>query len=264
VEEARRAGFESIPLCVHIGEMEGRDLQMDMQEYYAKIAKGESPRSSQPPIGDVLEVYNSYPDDEIINIAMADELSGTYQSACSAVHMADNPSRITVFNSRTLCGPHRYMTEYAQKMKEEGCQKEEILKWLESRTKETESFLLPQDFSFLKRGGRLTPMAAAFGSVLKLKPVMKLTDDGTKLDKFAVKRTMSAAVKEVISYLKDKKLGEEHILYLSHANAQEDVHAIRRQFEEVFEKLEIRILELSPVFVAQGGPRCIAIQYIKK
>jgi DegV family protein with EDD domain len=264
VDEARKAGFESIPLCVHIGEMEGRDLQMDMPEYYAKIANGEIPRSSQPPIGDVLEAYNAYPDDEIINIAMADELSGTYQSACSAAHMAEDPSRITVFNSRTLCGPHRYMTEYAQKMKEKGCSKTEILNWLKAKSKETESFLLPQDFSFLKRGGRLTPVAAAFGSVLKLKPVMRLTDDGTKLDKFSVKRTMTAAVKEVINYLKDKNLSAEHILYISHANALEDAQAIQRQFEETFGQLDIRILELSPVFVAQGGPRCIAIQYIKK
>ena len=52
----------------------------------------------------------------------------------------------------------------------------------------SESFLIPQDFDFLRRGGRLTPMAAALGSVLKLKPIMTLTEDCKRLDKFAVKR----------------------------------------------------------------------------
>lgn len=264
IREAREAGFESVPLCIHIGDLEGRDLQLDMEDYYARIHRGEIPRSSQPPIGDVLDVYNSYPDAEIINISMADGLSGTYQSACTAKHMAKQEQRITVFNSRTLCGPHRYMVEHAQQMKEAGASKEEILAWLEKASYSSESFLLPQDFSFLRRGGRLTPMAAAFGSVLKLKPVMKQTEDGTKLDKFLVKRTMTAAVKGVIEYLQDKKLGADHILYISHADALSDACAIQKQFEAAFPDWEIRILELSHVFVAQGGPKCIAIQYIHR
>lgn len=263
-EEARQAGFEAIPLYVHIGETEGYDLQMDMKEYYRKIDSGLVPRSSQPSIGDVMDAYHAYPEDDIINIAMADGLSGTYQSACSAGKLAENSHRITVFNSRTLCGPHRYMVERAQQMKLEGRTGKEILEWLEQISHKTESFLIPQDFSFLKRGGRLTPVAAALGSVLKLKPVMKLTDDGTRLDKFMVKRTMSSAVKSIIEYLKNKQLGAEHILYITHADALADAQAVRRQFEEAFENLEIRLLELSPVFVAQGGPKCIAIQYIRR
>lgn len=262
--EARQAGFEAVPLCVHIGELEGRDMEMDMDDYYERISRGQMPQSSQPPIGDVLETYEAYPEKDIINIAMADGLSGTYQSACSAGQMAKNSRRITVFNSRTLCGPHRYMVETALRMKKEGRSAKEILEWLEQSSQRTESFLIPQDFSFLKRGGRLTPVAAALGTVLKLKPVMKLTDDGTKLDKFLVKRTMSAAVKGIIEYLRGKQLGAEHILYISHANALSDAQAIRRQFEEAFEHLEVRLLELSPVFVAQGGPKCVAIQYIRK
>lgn len=263
-EEARRAGFEAVPLCVHIGDTEGRDMQMDMDAYYEKIRNGLVPRSSQPPIGDVMEAYEAYPEMDIINIAMADGLSGTYQSACSAGQMAKNSHRITVFNSRTLCGPHRYMVERALEMKAEGHGVREILEWLEDISRWTESFLIPQDFSFLMRGGRLTPVAAALGSVLKLKPVMKLTEDGTRLDKFLVKRTMSSAVKGIIEYLKEKKLGAEHILYIAHADALADAQAIRTQFEAAFENLEVRLLELSPVFVAQGGPHCVAIQYIRR
>ena len=71
-EEAKAAGFEAIPMCVHIGDMEGRDLKIDKEEFYWRIAEGQVPRSSQPPIGDVAEAYERYPEAEILNIAIAD------------------------------------------------------------------------------------------------------------------------------------------------------------------------------------------------
>lgn len=263
-EEGKKIGFAVTPLCVSIADLEDRDLQVDMDLFYGKIAEGNHPRSSQPPVGEVMEVYEAFPQDEIINIAMADGLSGTYQSACGARESVKNKENITVFNSKTLCGPHRYMVEKAQKMKEAGCSKEEILAWLKYASEHHESFLIPQDFEFLKRGGRLTPVAAAFGSVLKLKPVMKQTDDGKKLDKFAVKRTMKAAVDAIIEHLQKAKLDGRHVLYVSHARVPEDAKKIVAQLKEIFPEVEYHILELGAVFVTQGGPGCVAIQYIEK
>ncbi len=263
-EEAKKLGFEVLPLCVNIGDLEGRDLLVDMDTFYGKIAQGLHPRSSQPPIGEVLEMYEYYKDAEIINIAMADGLSGTYHSACGARELAENKETITVFNSKTLCGPHRYMVEKAQQMKENGCTKDEILAWLEHAAETTESFLIPQDFDFLRRGGRLTPVAAALGSVFKLKPVMIQTKDGQKLDKFTVKRTMKASVAAVIEHLKKAKLDDRHILYVSHTRALNDANKILEQLKEVFPAVEYRLLDLGAAFVTQGGPQCIAIQYIEK
>lgn len=262
--QARDAGFESVPLCVSIGDWHERDLQIDMDVFYQKIREGGIPTSSQPPIGDVLDVYEAYDGEEIINISMADGLSGTYQSACSARNMAKNKKDITVFNSRTLCGPHRYMVEQAQHMAKAGCPKAEILNWLTETADKTESFLIPQDFSFLKRGGRLTPVAAAIGGLLKLKPIVKLTADGQKLDKFGIKRTMTSAVDSILKHLSGKKLGANHLMYISHADACEDVMMVKNLLVSLFPELEVRILELSPVFVAQGGPKCVALQYIEK
>lgn len=263
IEEGRKAGVESLPLCVSIGDCDLRDLQVDMKEFYGKIEQGQIPTSSQPPIGDVLDAYQAYAGQPIINISMADGLSGTYQSACGAREMAENKEDITVFNSKTLCGPHRYLVDCAQKMAEEGKDEQEILSWLEAAAEKTESFLIPQDYAFLRRGGRLTPMAAAFGSLLKLKPVLKLTNDGKRLDKFIIKRTMSSAVNGILKYLQGR-LSENHILYISHADARADAMGIKKLFEEACPGLEIQILELSPAFVTQGGPRCIAIQYIER
>lgn len=263
-KEAQKAGFDAVPLNVHIGDLEGKDLQMDMDDFYRRIAGGQIPRSSQPSIGEVMDTFSKYPEDEIINISMADGLSGTYQSACSARDMMDHSDKITVFNSRTLCGPHRYMVECAQQMKKAGKSAAEIIQWLEYAADKTESFLIAQDFSFLRRGGRLTPVASAVGSVLRLKPVVRLTDDGMRLDKFMVKRTLTAAMKGIAEHMKFRNVGSKDILYISHAAAPEDAENARQLFGREFPGMEIHVMELSPVFVAQGGPQCIAFQYIEK
>ena len=264
VEQAEKAGFDAVPLCVSIGEYNGRDLQVDMKDFYARIASGQNPTSSQPPIGDVVDVYEKYPGDEIINISMADGLSGTYASACMAKSMIDDNENITVINTKTLCGPHRYMVEKAQEMKEAGCTAAEIIDWVNAATEKHESFLIPQDFDFLRRGGRLTPMAATIGSVLKLKPIMTQTPDGKRLDKFGVKRTMGAALKVVVDRMLEKQVGTNHKIYVVHAEAMKDALTAKKMIEEAIPGADIEIYELSPVFVTQGGPQCVAIQYIEK
>ncbi|MFI3208553.1 MAG: DegV family protein [Eubacteriales bacterium] len=263
-EEAKELGFAASPLSIVIDEWQGEDLQMDMDRFYGMIQEGKIPQSSQPAIGIVMDAYEAYPEDDIINITMADGLSGTYQSACGVKTMVDNKEKITVFNSQTLCGPHRYMIQEAVKMAISGKTKEEILSFLEEVRDNTDSFLVPQDFSFLRRGGRLTPLAATFGSVLKLKPILRITPDGKRLDKHGVKRTVTSVAASIAKNLEQHKLDEKHILYICHANVLRDACKMKEVFMEKFPKVEIQMLELSPAFVTQGGPGCIAIQYVKK
>ncbi len=263
-EEAKELGIEVLPLCVNIGDLEGRDLQIDMADFYDRIEKGGIPKSSQPPIGEVIDAYEKYPDAEIINIAMADGLSGTYQSACGAREMVDNKENITVVNTRTLCGPHRYMVKKALEMKNAGKTAKEILAWLEKAKDAQESFLIPQDFAFLRRGGRLTPMAATFASTLKLKPIMTQVEEGRRLDKYAIKRNLKQAVGAVIDRMKSRGVGAGHMIYVSHADVLEDAKKVIEQLKEHFADVEIELLELGAAFVTQGGPKCIAIQYIEK
>lgn len=263
-EEAEKMGFDVLPLCINIGDLEDRDMIVDMDEFYGRIAKGQHPKSSQPPIGEVIELYEKYAEDDVINIAMADGLSGTYQSAYGAKNMVENGEKIIVFNSRTLCGPHRYIVEKAQQMKIEGKSAKEILEWLEYAADHQESFLIPQDFDFLRRGGRLTPASATIGSILKLKPIMTQTPDGRQLDKFAIKRTMKAAFATVIDHWKKIGLDERHVVYVSHARALSDAENAVRFLKEAFPKVETQILDLGAAFVTQGGPQCVALQYIEK
>ena len=264
VEEAKAAGFEAVPLCVNIGDLNGRDLQIDMQDFYGRIKAGQLPTSSQPPIGDVVEVYEKYPEDEIINISMADGLSGTYQSACGAKESVDNCDNITVVNTKTLCGPHRYMLEKAVQMRDAGKSAKEIIEWLDYAKKHQESFLIPQDFDFLRRGGRLTPMAATFASVLNLRAIMTQTPDGCRLDKFGMKRSMKLAIKAVVDHLEEVNVNEKHIIYVSHARAEEDANKAIKMLQERFPGVQVELLELGAAFITQGGPQCVAIQYIEK
>lgn len=264
VEEGKKMGVDILPLCVTVGDLEGRDCHMDMDAFYGEIAKGNNPSSSQPPVGEVMEVYEKYPEDEIINIAMADGLSGTYQSACGAKASVDNWDNITVFNTTTLCGPHRYMLEKAVQMRDAGKTAVEIVEWLEYAKNHQKSFLIPQDFDFLRRGGRLTPMAATFASVLNLRAIMTQTPDGCRLDKFGMKRSMKLAIKAVVDYLEEAKVDTRHIIYVSHARAEEDAKKAIAMLEERFPGVEIVLLDLGAAFVTQGGPQCVAIQYIEK
>lgn len=260
-EEAKKEGFESLPLCINIDDWNGQDLMMDMDRFYGKIEEGFHPKSSQPAIGEVIEAYERYSDCDVINITMADGLSGTYQSACGAKEMVEPNEHITVFNSKTLCGPHRYLVDQAVKMAKEGMGKSDILAWLDKAASKTDSFLIPQDFGFLRRGGRLTPLAAAMGGVLKLKPILHTTPDGKRLDKFGVKRTMSAAGASVAKYLVKKQLDERHVVYVSHANVPKDAMKIMEVIKDALPKTEVIMYKLSPAFVTQGGPGCVAIQY---
>ena len=93
---------------------------------------------------------------------------------------------------------------------------------------------------------------------------MTQTKDGKQLDKFAIKRTMKAAFATVIDHWKKKGLDERHIIHVSHARALADAENAVRLLKEAFPKTEIQILELGAAFVTQGGPQCVALQYIEK
>lgn len=264
VEKGKQMDVTVLPLCVSIDDLHLRDLCCDTKDFLERVKKGSVPSSSQPPIGDVIEAFEAYEEDEIISICMADGLSGTYETALMAQDQMKHKEKIHILNSKTLCGPHRYLVEKAVKLRDEKKPMKEIITKLEESIAKMQSFLIPQDFSFLKRGGRLKPAAASIGGLLKLKPVMQQVDEGRRLDTFTIKRTLSKAVSEVISSFQKLGVNENFKIFVSHADALEDAQKIIAQIKAVFADTEIELLELSPAFITQGGPGCIAIQTILK
>lgn len=262
-KEEKEMEIDVLPLCVNIMEEEYRDLQVDMDLFYDKIAQGGIPKSSQPPVGEFMEIFKKHAGKKILNIAMAHGLSGTYQSACGAKEIADNKADIEIFNTRTLCAPHRYMVQKANRMAKAGATMEEILHALEECRNHCHSYLIVQDFDFLRRGGRLTPMAAKFASALHVKPIMEQVEEGTRLSIHGVARTVKGAAKNIKSQLEKRNVGEGYLISISHARAEKDAHEIAELLRATFKQAKIEILELSPAFITQGGPGCIAVQYIK-
>lgn len=261
VSEAEKKGIYVSPLSVTINDKTYEEFEeIQTEEFVDLIRQGHIPLSSQPAIGKVVDLYDQFPEDEILNITMADGLSGTYQSALMAKNMVENNERITVLNSKTLCGPHRTLVEYAKQMADKHLSMSEIVAKLETMIASSRSFLIPQDFDYLKRGGRLSHFAAFVGKTIHLVPVMTLTKDCNQICNFSIKRNFSKAVHEIIRALEDDKVGTDHKLYVSHSLAPELAETARTLLREAFPHTEISLLKLSPAFTTQGGPGCIAIQ----
>lgn len=263
VEQGKELGFDVLTLSVTINHKSYKEFtEINSKEFVKMIQEGAIPTSSQPSIGDAVTLFEQYPDEEVLAICMADGLSGTYQSTETAKQHIENNDHIYVLSSETLCGPHRHLVDIAMKLKNEGKNLSEIVNVLREKMSDMRSFLIPQDFSFLQRGGRLTPLAAKIGGMLKIVPVMRQTDDGRQLEKFAVKRTMKAAVKAVIDDFKALNMEENHIIYVTHACVPDQAKDITDFIQKHMPKAKVEIYELSPVFITQGGPGCIAIQAI--
>ena len=261
--QAQAAGFDVSPLSVTIGGKSYREFnEISSEDFVALIHQGNMPISSQPAIGEVAEMYEKYPDDEILNISMAAGLSGTYDSAVAAVKLVDNGDKITVLNSRTLCGPHRYMVEKAVEWANEGLSVPAILEKLEERMQTEKSFLLPADFDYLRRGGRLSPLVSYVGVAANLVPVMTLTEDCRRLAIASVRRGFTHAVKYAATALAKRNVGEGWQVYVSHADARDKAEQALKMLQETIPGATFHIVPLSPAFITQGGPGCVAIQAI--
>ena len=261
-EEAKAAGFAVSPLSVTIGGESYRELdEMKAEQFVQLIQEGNMPRSSQPSLGDVLDTYQACGDDEILNIAMADGLSGTYSTAVAAAE-ASGRKDITVLNSGTLCGPHRHLVETAVKLAQRGLPLQEIKAKIEQLMQTEKSFLIPSDFDYLRRGGRLSPLVSYVGKAIKLAPVLTLSADRRQLVMSGVKRSFKQAVAHVSKELTSHGVGEGWRIYVTHAAVPALAGVAMTAMQELFPRATLSLFPLTPAFITQGGPGCVAIQAI--
>lgn len=262
--EAKEAGFAVSPLSVTIGGKSYREYdEITSGEFVEKIREGHMPTSSQPAVGDVAALYEQYPDDEILNITMALGLSGTYNGAVAAAGLDENPDRITVLNSRTLCGPHRFLVENAVELVKKGLSRAEIVRETEKLMETAKSYLMPADFGYLRRGGRLSPLVSYVGQVASLAPVMTQTEDSQQLTVAGVRRGFASAIKFVSKALSNRGVGAGWRIYITHAGAPEKAEQAHKILVADFPEAKFEIMPLSPAFITQGGPGCVAVQIIQ-
>ena len=262
--EAEAAGFYVSALSVTIAGKTYREFdEISTDEFVDIIRQGHMPTSSQPAIGEVEELYNRFAEDEIVNVAMAAGLSGTYNSAVAAAQMCDHADNITVVNTRTLCGPHRHLVEKANALARDGKTKADILNALEEIMVTHKSFLLPADFDYLRRGGRLSPLVSYVGKAANLTPVLTQTEDGSRLTISAVRRGFAHGFKYIAEAMVKHGVGAGWKVYVVHADASGSAQKALDTMKSHIPDAQYEVHPLSPAFITQGGPGCVAIQAIK-
>ena len=262
--QAQEAGFAVAPLSVTIAGKSYKELEeIQLEEFVSIIGQGHMPTSSQPALGDVIAMYEACGNDEVINISMADGLSGTYSTAVAAAQNVDN-SQIDVVNTGTLCGPHRYMVERAVQMAHAGATKAEILAKVHALMDTDLSFLIPSDFDYLRRGGRLSPLVSLVGKTIKLAPVLTQSKDKRQLVMSTVSRSFKLAIKHVAKELTAWGVEKGWRIYIVHSAAPGLAEIAHAQLTEAFPEATLEILPLTPVFTTQGGPGCVAVQVVKE
>ena len=264
VSEGKEKGAYIIPLNISIGQNSYRDFEdITSTQLLKRIEFHEIPRTSQPSLGEKIELYNYLSEGgEVIDITMASGLSGTYDTALIAKESCEHPDRVHVIDSMTLCGPHRLIVDTALDMAKNGSSAKDIAKMIvKSRLKEM-SYLVPVDFQFLVRGGRIRGVAATLGGALKLIPVLKKGKDGCGLDKLSVGRTYKKVIDSILTDLMKSGANTEYTFFISHAFNEELAFRFEKQIKTTFENAKVVVYPLSPSFITQGGPGCVAIQAI--
>lgn len=263
VEEGRQLNIDVVPLTVTINQKSYKEFEeLSATEFYEMIQQGHIPTSSQPAVGEYIDLFEKYKDDDVLVIAMADGLSGTYQS-CVGAKETSGYDNVVVINSKTLCVPHRLVVNDAIEMRDQGKSFQEIVDMVTSKCNTAISFLLPQDFNFLKRGGRLTPFAATLGGFLRIQPILTQTEDGTRLEKFGIGRNFNIAVNRVLDHLQEIGIDNQYRFGVSHAFTLEQANQVVEKIKKKFNVTKVELEELSCAFITQGGPLCVAIQVIK-
>ncbi len=268
--QAPQQGFYSVPLEVTIGNESYADYEgITPTKLVERIRQGAIPSSSQPTPSRKLDLYNELlknPDDEVLDISIGNGLSGTYTSACMMKDLCDDPNRVHVYNSKTLCGPQKAMVQAAVKMRDEGASVDEIISHLDEMIKTHHSSILVRDFDFLLRGGRVNAASAMAGKALKLVPVAVLNETGESLSIVGTTRTICKAfskIKEEIEKKLDLGTGKGYTIYLSHGDDEDIANKAVTWFQKVWPEARFEVNELCPMFIVHGGPGCLSVQVIK-
>ncbi|AMB99415.1 hypothetical protein AWM75_05135 [Aerococcus urinaehominis] len=168
-----------LPLSINFSDasyQEGQDLAAS--EIYQKLASSsEQASTSQPSAGLVSQVYEDLASeyDEILVITLSKKLSGTFQTAQMLSQDYDQVN-IVVFDSQTATQAHAWLVEAAVNLRQQGKELAEILPVLEKMAATSQIYFVVDDLSYLVKGGRLSPTAAALGNLLSVKPLITITD----------------------------------------------------------------------------------------
>ena len=263
IEEAALDHVILVPNQVIVGDRCYRDyLEID-SESFIEVIKEDFPSTSQPAVGEIMDAYGRCNNEPAIHITTGRGLSSAFDSA-SGVKKSMDAQNITVFDSQSVAGVNRYLVQLAIKMAKSTDSIQRIVEAMLACLKETQSYVIPVDFGYLKRSGRLTPLAATVGGFLKLVPVMAQSADRQRIEKFSVARTLGSALNNIVDDLVKRGVGSQHKIYVAHALNMDNVRLAIEHIKQKIQNADIEVLKLAPGMITHGGPGCLVIQYILK
>ena len=199
--EAKELGIYVIPMPFMIdGKDYLEEINLTQEEFYQKLTEGADISTSMPSPGSVTDLWDELLKeyDEIVYIPMSSGLSSSCQTA---IMLADDyDGKVVVVNNQRISVTMRQSVLDAMELAEAGKSAAEIQTILEEQKMESSIYIMLNTLTYLKRGGRITPAAAALGTLLKIKPVLQI--QGDKLDAFAKARTVKQGKNIMIEAMK--------------------------------------------------------------
>lgn len=269
-EKAKELGITVLPMPFYIdGQMYYEDIDLNQEQFYEKLQQDCEIKTSMPLVGNVTDAWEELlkENDEIIYIPMS---SGLSSSCETAIMLADDyDDKVQVVNNQRISVTQRQSVLDAKALAESGKSAAEIKQILEEAKFESSIYIMLDTLYYLKKGGRITPAAAALGTLLKLKPVLQI--QGEKLDAFAKARTVKQAKNIMIETMKkdfaerfgsaDGKGMNLEIAYTKDLAAAE---AFKEEVQAAFPDNEIIVDPLSLSVSCHIGPGALAIACSKK
>lgn len=267
--QAKELGVYVIPMPFMINDTTYyEDVNLTQEQFYELLQDGADISTSQPTPGAVMELWESLLEDydELVHIPMSSGLSGACQSAMMLADEYDG--RVHVVNNQRISVTMRQSVLDALALAKKGKTGEEIKEILEADKFNSSIYIMLDTLQYLKKGGRITPAAAAIGAVLRLKPV--LTIQGEKLDAFAKARTSNQGKSIMINAIKtdiENRLGGDYKnvwLQVAYTYDLEAAEALKKEVKEVFPDVEIHMDPLSLSVACHIGPGSLAVACCKK
>lgn len=268
--EAKELGVAILPMPFFInGETLYEDINLTQDEFYQKLKEDVEISTSMPLVGNVTDLWDELLKeyDEIVYIPMSSGLS----SSCETAYMLSQEydGKVQVVNNQRISVTQRQSVMDAKALAKKGKTAAEIKEILERDKMESSIYIMVDTLYYLKKGGRITPAAAALGTLLKLKPVLQI--QGEKLDAFAKARTVKQAKNIMIEAMKndfanrfhDEK-GEHIHLEMAYTHNLEDAETFKKEVQETFPGIDITMNPLSLSISCHIGPGSLAIACSKK
>ena len=269
--QAKELGIHVVPMPFMIDEEEFfEDINLTQEQFYEKLGDNANVSTSQPTPDSLMKIWDELlqDHDSIVYIPMSSGLSGSCQSAYMFAQ-EEYEGKVFVVDNQRISVTQRQSAIDAKEMADRGLSAEEIVQKLMDTKFESSIYIMLDTLYYLKKGGRITPAAAALGTLLRLKPVLQI--QGEKLDAFAKARTSNQGKSIMISAIKNdienRFGGEEAKDYWIAAAYTKDIDTAnewKKELEKEFPGMDIHMDPLSLSVACHIGPGALAVTVTRK